>query len=598
MTVVVVAVVIVLAVATIAFVTLTSQSSTSRSPSTSSTSSTATSSKSSGGSSTTSSTTSASGLSLQITLNDTTVEAGSPLTAQVSLFNTLTGGLSLSANYSANPNIANWDLYDTLCGLSSVGDTFGFALFQGHYAAGNLSQAGSPMLLTPPWATSCPNRSYNQAYIQNVEFAPDSSVATLSSSSPSSTFEPQAIGMMVDATTGSCKASPYSATVTEGEDGTTTTSTGTQYSISCGSNGGSSLYGYWTAPANGGYVTLNGASNSTATAGMGLIQSYFHQFAPGSYTIVAEDMWNQTVYAHFQVTEGVTSESSSSTSSASTSTTTSSSQAPTESLIQIPVTSASTSNSSLEIGLVMHLSASGPSGGNLTIGLSAVNLLNSTRAVPYANDWAYPQGGLTENDYCAFPDSLAFGIFSGNLSLSNYMTGNPLPLHDTNVQRSCTRTLVPTSFAPLGNESVGQAVTGYWTGGINTSTQGVFMTFPSGVYTVIGVDEWGQVLLLHFVVPGAATTTSGSGGTTSTTSTTSSSPTSTLTTSATTTSAATTSPATASGTAATTQLGPTLTGASSSISATYILQIAVTVAVISSVALMRPRGAKKRGASV
>jgi hypothetical protein len=112
--------------------------------------------------------------------------------------------------------------------------------------------------------------------------------------------------MMVDATTGSCEASPYSATVTEGEDGTTTTSTGTQYSISCGSNGGSSLYGYWTMPANGGYVTINGVSNSTATAGMSLIQSYFHQFAPGSYTIVAEDMWNQTVFAHFEVIAAVT----------------------------------------------------------------------------------------------------------------------------------------------------------------------------------------------------------------------------------------------------------------------------------------------------
>ena len=243
---------------------------------------------------------------------------------------------------------------------------------------------------------------------------------------------------------------------------------------------------------------------------------------------------------------------------------------------------------------MLQLSATGPSGGNLTIGLSAVNLLNSTRTVPYADDWAYPQGGLTENDYCAFPASLAFGVFSGNLSLSNYKTGNPLPLHNTNVQRSCTITLVPTSFAPLGNESVGQSMTGYWTGGINTSTPGVFMTFPPGVYTVIGVDEWGQLLLLHFAVPGAATTTIG-------------------------------------------QrrndhdlqfahdrshnfrnlnhcchdlshhgfrhrrndpLGPTLTSASSSLSATYILQIAVAAAVILSVALIRPRGAKKRGASV
>jgi hypothetical protein len=252
MIIIVVAVAIVLMVATIAFITLTSQSTTSASSTMSSTSSSDTLTTSSGGSSTTyssstasttSSVTSASGLRLLITLNATAVEAGSPLMAQVSLFNTLPESLSLSANYSANPNIANWDLYDTLCGLSSVGDTFGFALFQGNYAAGNLSQAGTPMLLTPPWATSCPNRFYDQAYIQNVEFAPESNAATFSSGSPSSSFTPQMVQMQTDATTGSCSAFPYDATITEGEGGTTTTTTGAQYSMSCGSNGGSSLYG-------------------------------------------------------------------------------------------------------------------------------------------------------------------------------------------------------------------------------------------------------------------------------------------------------------------------------------------------------------------
>ena len=251
--------------------------------------------------------------------------------------------------------------------------------------------------------------------------------------------------------------------------------------------------------------------------------------------------------------------------------------------IEVATPSAFTSNSSLGLRLVLQLSATGPSDGNLMIGLSAVNLLNSTRTVPYADDWAYPQGGLTENDYCAFPASLAFGVFSGNLSLSDYKTGNPLPLYNTNVQRSCTITLVPTSFTPFGNQSVGQTITGYWTGGINTSTPGVFMTFPPGVYTVIGADEWGQLLLLHFAVPGATTTTSGSGGTTSTTSTTTSSPTTALTNSTTSTTAATSLPTTSPSTSSSSQ------ASSSSISLAYLILVVVVAEIILLLGLAAPR---------
>jgi hypothetical protein len=166
-------------------------------------------------------------------------------------------------------------------------------------------------------------------------------------------------------------------------------------------------------------------------------------------------------------------------------------------------TSTSTSNASLDLSLVLQLSTVNSSIGNLTIRLSDVNLLNSTNVVPFADHWAYSVGALSERDGCAFGASLAFGIFTGNLSLSNYQAANPLPLYDTSVQFACTETVVPTSFTPLGNESVGLSTNGYWTGGLNTSTPAAFMTFPSGLYTVIGVDEWGQVLLLHFTVRGA-----------------------------------------------------------------------------------------------
>lgn len=116
---------------------------------------------------------------------------------------------------------------------------------------------------------------------------------------------------------------------------------------------------------------------------MGSGQNYtFQFFPPGTYTIEVFDAWGQTTIGHFQVLP-------------QTGTTTSS--------IEIPVTSASTSNASLGLRLQLQLLAS--SSGNLTIGLSAFNLLNSTNHVAYANNWAYSSGGLTENDGCAFPAS-------------------------------------------------------------------------------------------------------------------------------------------------------------------------------------------------
>jgi hypothetical protein len=183
------------------------------------------------------------------------------------------------------------------------------------------------------------------------------------------------------------------------------------------------------------------------------------------------------------------------------------SQAPTQTSIQIPVASASTSNSSLGVQLVLQLSTSGPSGGNLTIRLGAVNLRNSTNVVPYADKWAYDPGSISWSDGCALPGPLAFGVFNGNLTATGYKDAQSLALFNTNIMRSCTETLVPTSLTPLGNKTVGSSTGGYWTGGYESSTLGAFTTFPPGTYSVMAEDEWGQILLLQFAVTGTTTTT-------------------------------------------------------------------------------------------
>ena len=238
------------------------------------------------------------GLQLQIKLNASEVLQGGALQAHVLLVNTFPESVTLHSNFEANPNINSWNWDDYLCGGSPVEYAFAFALFQGHYTAANLSQAGTPLTLAPPVALSCPNFAYGESYIQSVEFAPNGDVATFSANaSGAADFKPQTIRLQLNATTGHCTESPYQYTETQTVGGTTTVTSGTQYSLDCGSNGVGSLTGHWDPYGSCTYAAGKGG-NGTA---QGLYGSCFHQFSPGAYTIVAEDLWNQTAFGYFDV---------------------------------------------------------------------------------------------------------------------------------------------------------------------------------------------------------------------------------------------------------------------------------------------------------
>ena len=238
------------------------------------------------------------GLQLQIRLNSSEVAPGGAIQAHILLVNTLSESVTLHPDFAANPNIDKWNLDDYLCGGSPVEHTFGFALFQGQYTAANLSQAGAPLTFAPPVAISCPNFAYGELYIQNVEFIPNGNVATFSANaSGSADFKPQTIRMQLNATTGYCTESPYQYTETQTVGGTTTVTSGTEYSLGCGSNGVDSLTGYWSPYGSCAYPAGKGVNGTV----QGLYSSCFHRFAPGTYTIVAEDLWNQTVFGYFGV---------------------------------------------------------------------------------------------------------------------------------------------------------------------------------------------------------------------------------------------------------------------------------------------------------
>jgi hypothetical protein len=232
------------------------------------------------------------GLQLRIEMNGTTVRSGSSLEAHVELFNTLSQNLSLAVDRSTGPNFTEWNQADFLCGSDALFGQAGFALFEGDYTSSNISLAGSPLLLTPPLAFFCPNPN-GAPFVMSDNFGPesDSALVTFNSSFVSRLGQPPAstllTRMMLNVTTEFGHSSPQVDTGTETVGNVTTTYTTTELDTGCCF--GAALNGYWTVPSNG--------SASLEV----LNSSYFHAFPAGRYTIVAEDLWNQAVYAHFQV---------------------------------------------------------------------------------------------------------------------------------------------------------------------------------------------------------------------------------------------------------------------------------------------------------
>jgi hypothetical protein len=249
------------------------------------------------------STTSPEGLQVQAWLNSTTVPVGRVLSATVFLFNTLGTNVSLTPDFSADSGLVALSGSNG-CRGAGLDAMLNFALYQGRYTAANFTQAATPLMLDPQVGMSCPNPYYVSSYVHQVEFAPRSYNVTLTdnASYANAALIPQTVEMHMSPATGSCDASPYKFNGTSVVNSSTTTSSGTAFGWGCGyfGTGNTGLNGYWTVPANGG-VSIDTRTNSSLFASFAVLGDYFHQFSPGSYTLVAEDLWNQTVFAHFEV---------------------------------------------------------------------------------------------------------------------------------------------------------------------------------------------------------------------------------------------------------------------------------------------------------
>jgi hypothetical protein len=203
---------------------------------------------------------SSSGLQLKVLLNSTSMRQDGAIRAQVEAVNTLNRNVTVS-NLVQNDNATRWSSYIDVCPWEYF---LGYAVFEGHLTASNISAAANSLRLAPLITILCPG---GVGFVA-LRFLPNGSeaMASIDSKQPGHFF--WNASAVVNATTrGVCDNNTVS-----GDGG---------FSCSYATPG---LVGYWN------YSAPIGENNSA-----------FHRFSPGEYTMVAWDDWNQYVYATFNV---------------------------------------------------------------------------------------------------------------------------------------------------------------------------------------------------------------------------------------------------------------------------------------------------------
>ena len=212
----------------------------------------------------------------------------------------------------------------------------------------------------------------------------------------------------------------------------------------------------------------------------------------------------------------------------------------------IPVASASALNSST--GLRLSLSLFANSNGTLTVAFEELNTLDRVSNVTASGKWSFGGTGMNASlwaqEGCGPFLPAGYEMLRGNYGQNNFTEGTPLtlaaqltgvfcianapapyyafqPLSD--VAETYQYGNIP-SLAGIYNVTVDPSYasaggwSGFWTGSTmqggagnviggdcpgSDSTSGcplMLNPFPPGPYTVVAADEWGQVVVLHFVV--------------------------------------------------------------------------------------------------
>jgi hypothetical protein len=195
------------------------------------------------------------------------------------------------------------------------------------------------------------------------------------------------------------------------------------------------------------------------------------------------------------------------------------------------VLSACGTPSSRETGTASHLNTTTTEAGNglsLTVSISSTdyqpgstivitidesNTLAQANNVPAGDLW--PLKGLTLGGCGTLNLPFGLAILQGNYDITNFSSVTPLQaLYDMNAMYSCPMLLHVTSydfepssdfaFINSGQDFTSRTqiiyacdVAGSWTGGVGHS---IFGNFTPGIYTVVGGDEWGTVVIEHFTI--------------------------------------------------------------------------------------------------
>jgi len=155
-------------------------------------------------------------------------------------------------------------------------------------------------------------------------------------------------------------------------------------------------------------------------------------------------------------------------------------------------------------------------GQEVSIVIDETNTLSTTNIVSASDNWPYNHLHLGPCDYIS-PFGMA--VFQGNYNASNFSTATALTLYDPHAVRLCMTNVPVTSFSfqpssyiasviegsnPAQGDNITKMnfeliVNGYWPDD-NYNSHSHLTYFEPGVYTVIGGDEWGTMVIVHFTV--------------------------------------------------------------------------------------------------
>jgi len=180
----------------------------------------------------------------------------------------------------------------------------------------------------------------------------------------------------------------------------------------------------------------------------------------------------------------------------------------------------SKSSDGLSLSLSLNATTYQP-GQPVTIVIDETNTLPKTNNVPTSNKWPLTALGVGPCGPINYPFGIA--VFKGNYTSLNVLSMTPLKLYNPTAMYSCPAMLSGIStyeFEPLSDsaaifqnsgtspvltENMNSEIhsTGYWV----TNPNETLTDFDPGVYTVVGGDEWGDLVVAHFTVSGAPLTT-------------------------------------------------------------------------------------------